>query len=351
MSNKKNRPTIKIIALAVIMASAAASWLLLSSGGQQANATTASALPPPKVFTLDQAMQGPAVDFDFQTGMEHLPNSLKGVEPPNGLIIDEAGNLVVTHTLREFYDYFLSALGEESLATLRARTTAYMTKSLPPRANDQAQAIFDSYLNYRQALMNVPKAGGKPADQLDLEAVSAQKNAEQALRSQFLSPNVIAAFFGDEDAYDRYTFARLRLEADKTLSDPEKQAREQALFAQLPVETQTSLKTARKLQDLDQINADCQKQNCSPEQLHRLRADAVGAEAADRLQTLDNERAAWKSRVDSFLDQRAAILASQSFSNSDKQAQLQQLRAGFSPQEQLRLAAFEQLHDQKITSR
>ena len=80
---------------------------------------------------------------DFVTGMERLPHSLNGVDPPAGLVIDAAGNLVVRRSLRDLFDFFLSAIGEEPLPTLRARIRAYMAKSLPDSAFKQAEQILD----------------------------------------------------------------------------------------------------------------------------------------------------------------------------------------------------------------
>jgi lipase chaperone LimK len=294
--------------------------------------------------TLDQTLNAPAVNIAFKTGLEQIPQSLQGTEPPAGLVIDAAGNLVIRRSLRDFFDYFLSALGEESLATIRARVKAYMAKSLPPHADLQAERVFEGYLGYRVALQNIPQAGGKPAEQLDLAAVTTQKQQERALRSQYMDPEVVTVFFGNDDAYDNYTLVRLSLQKDKSLSDAEKKARLQTLFAQLPPDTQASMQSLQKFQDLEQLNTACQRQGCTPEQLHQQRAALVGEDAADRLQTLDVERAAWKTRVDVYLDQRAAILGNSSYSDSDKQAQIQQLQQnGFSPQEQLRLSAFESM--------
>lgn len=309
-----------------------------ASGAPVAAEATAGKQAP----DLAAVLQAPAAQIRFSTGLEALPQSLRGTDPPPGLVIDASGNLVVRHALRDFYDYFLSALGEESLATIRERVKAYMAKSLPPRADATAQHIFEGYVAYRVALQNVAQAGGKPAEQLDVAAVAAQKAQEASLRAQYLSPDVVAAFFGNDDAYDRYTLARLKLQSDKSLTARQKDEQMKALFQQLPQEMQASITSMQNLQKLQDINNSCQQHNCSPAELHQARAELVGAEAADRLQSLDEEQAAWKARIDAYLTQRAAIMSNQSFSDSDKAAQIRQLQqSGFNAQEQLRLSAYE----------
>jgi lipase chaperone LimK len=331
------------IAVGLVLAGAIITLWALARPGQPVGTPVAGGQPAP---ALAGVLAAPAANVTFTTGLEQLPPSLQGTQPPPGLIIDAQGNLVVTRALRDFFDYFLSALGEESLATIEQRVKAYMAKSLPVRADVRAEHIFEGYVNYRLALQKLPQAGGKPAVQLDIAAVTAQKQQEASLRSEYLEPDVVSAFFGDDDAYDRYTLARLQLERDKSLSEAQKKAQLQQLFAQLPAQTQATLQSMQNFQSLEQLNASCQQQGCTPDQLYQQRAALGGPEAADRLQALDQQRAAWKSRVDTYLDQRAAILANPSYSDGDKQAQIQQLQqSGFSTQEQLRLQAFEQMRD------
>jgi len=283
--------------------------------------------------SLSSELSDATVAGVFETGLEHLPASLEGADPPVGLIVDGAGNLVVRRSLRDFFDFFLSALGEESLATLRARIQAYMAKSLPKKAYPQAESILDGYLGYRLALQSVVKAGGKPAAHLDLGAVASQKMQERALRAQFLPAHVSAAFFDDDDRYDNYTLSRRLVETDDALSDAEKNSRVAELFAQLPPATQASIRSLQALHDV--------QRGCTKQELHQQRAAVVGEAAADRLQALDEQRASWASRVEAYVAQRAAILSDRSLTDAGKATQLNQLmQRDFNAHEQLRLPAF-----------
>jgi len=291
--------------------------------------------------SLSSVSSDPTVAGVFETGLEHLPASLEGADPPVGLIIDGAGNLVVRRSLRDFFDFFLSALGKESLATLRARIQAYMAKSLPKKAYPQAESILDGYLGYRLALQSVVKAGGKPAAHLDLGAVASQKMQERALRAQFLPAHVSAAFFDDDDRYDNYTLSRRLVETDDALSDAEKNSRVAELFAQLPPATQASIRSLQALHDVERVTTECVQRGCTKQELHQQRAAVVGEAAADRLQALDEQRASWASRVEAYVAQRAAILSDRSLTDAGKATQLNQLmQRDFNAHEQLRLPAF-----------
>ena len=77
-------------------------WSLMSppsaSDREVRPATTGS---PGLESTRRESAEGTATLPDFVTGMERLPHSLNGVDPPAGLVIDAAGNLVVRRSLRD----------------------------------------------------------------------------------------------------------------------------------------------------------------------------------------------------------------------------------------------------------
>ena len=77
-----------------------------------------------------------------------------------------------------------------------------------------------------------------------------------------------------------------------------------------------------------------------------MRQNLVGAEATVRLEKLDKDRNNWKSRVNTYLEQRDSILNSNMSQNAQQQA-IQKLRDQQfnNSQEQLRLGAFETTHD------
>ena len=84
-------------------------------------------------------------------------------------------------------------------------------------------------------------------------------------------------------------------------------------------------------------------QGASQDDIYRMRAAALTPEAAARLAEVDQEEAAWKSRIASYLAERKSTLAtSVKLSDAERDTALQQLRqARFTADEQKRLAAYE----------
>ncbi len=293
------------------------------------------------------AIEKSKTDTRFKTGVENMPKSLRDTEVDGALEVDAAGNLIISRSIRQTFDYFLSAIGEEDLTTIIARIRAHIRSKLPAKAAAQAEKILDSYLAYREALGHVAQAPGEPGQ--NMAAIRQQKEQVQALRSQYLSREVSDAFFGDEDAYDRYTMARIEVMQDKTLSATEKAKRTAALLNDLPPQLKESVETLNKYQELTTFTDDWKTRGGKPEELRAIREQIVGPEATERLEALDQERAVWDGRMNDYLAQREAILKNQSLSEQDRQKQVNDIKQkNFNEQERIRVDALETIHDQGL---
>lgn len=288
------------------------------------------------------------IPSSFTTGTESLPNSLQGTEVDGELEVDANGHLKITSRVRNVFDYFLSAIGEEPLESILARIRAYIRHKLPPVAAAEAEQILDGYIAYKRGLENIQQAAGTggAGGTIDVDAVRRQMQQVQALRTQYLSPAVITAFFGDEDAYDRYSLARMEVMQNKNLSATQRAQQLAALEQQLPASIQESMKTVNQYQNLEALQSDWKKRGGSPTELRQIRESLVGAEAANRLEALDVERAGWDQRMNTWYGERAAILANKSLSEGDRQSQLADLRnSRFNESERVRVQSLEQMRD------
>jgi lipase chaperone LimK len=260
----------------------------------------------------------------FVTGVEQLPASLQGTEVNGELAVDTWGNLIVSHAVRQLFDYFLSADGEEDQAMLVQRIRAYV-----------------------QALQTIPAVVGDPLK--ELAQVRQQKQQVADLRAQHFDPLTSEAFFGAEDAYDQYTLARLDVLNDPQLSPTEKAKRIGAIMATLAPQMQDDLKAINQYQDLTALTSEWKAQSGSAQALRQLRESVVGVAATDRLETLDQEVAAWDQRVNGYLAQRDALQKQTSLAKTDQQHAIEQLKQRlFSAQEQVRIDALERIHDQGL---
>lgn len=302
----------------------------------------AEAAVPAQPQTLAEAKAAASSETRYKTGLEQLPGSLRDTEVDGSLETDAAGNLKITVGIRQVFDYFLSASGEEPLSQIIARIRAYIRSKLPAGAAAQAEQILDSYLAYRDALGTLPQASAS-----DLNALREQVEAVKAVRQRFLSAEVVAAFFGDEDAYDRYTLDRMAVMQNASLSPQEKAKRTAAMLEQLPPALKDNVKVVTQYQTLSSLTEDWQKRGGSPAELRSIREQVVGPEAANRLEALDQERGAWDGRMQAYLSQRDAVLRNPALAPADREGAVAELRKQqFSDTEQVRVGALERIHDQ-----
>lgn len=287
----------------------------------------------------------PAGTPTFITGLEHLPHSLDDTEVDGTLEADANGHLKITNGVRHVFDYFLATLGEESLDTIVARLHAYFRSRLPPQAAAEAERLLADYLAYKKELVAIDTPTTSEG-RIDVDAMRARLDQVQALRGKFLSAAASDAFYADDDAFDRYALDRQVVLQQPGLTPVQQAQRLAALEDGLPPSLQASMKALNQYQNLEQLTGDWQQRAASPAELRQIRETLVGAEAADRLESLDAERTAWDTRMSAWFAERANVLDSTGLDAADREQQLDRLRAArFSQEEIARVQALEHLHD------
>lgn len=280
----------------------------------------------------------------LRTGLEALPRSLVGTEVDGAAQADGAGHLKLDRSLRNLFDYFLSLVGEESPARVRARIVAYLRSHLPASAAAEGVSLLDRYLAYeadRGQQGQGQSHDGDPA--LSVDSLSQRMSLIQGLRQRYFSVAERQAFFGDEEAFDQYTLKKLAVMQDGSLSAVDKAQRLHQLVEALPAALRTNLTAVDSYEDLQAVTADWKARGGTPEALHEARVQLVGAEATSRLEALDTQRAQWAQRVQAYQAQKARLLADASLSPLQREQAVQQLLTGaFNAQERLRVAALDE---------
>ena len=83
------------------------------------------------------------------------------------------------------------------------------------------------------------------------------------------------------------------------------------------------------------------------EQIFQMRSEAYGPEAAGRYAEADREQAQWDLRVDTYREQRRAIMDS-GLSAADQEAEIARLREQhFSGPELMRIEVIDRMYDQE----
>ncbi len=286
-----------------------------------------------------------------------LPGSLEGTIMQQALALDASGNLRISADLQRVFDFFLSTIEEENLDVILQRIQEYLDFYLDEPALSQSLAVMNQYIDFKKALFDfevqrsdalksMAENGTLGASETYMALLEEQLLAQKELRAEHLDPEVHEAFYADEEVYDDYTLARLKVQSDKTLSHEEKQQQLDAIDAQAPAELVASRREAQLTDILKEKTQALKQQGAGQEEIKALRTEMLGVEAAERFEALDQERAQWQQRVDNFLAQRRAILDTQGLSEQAKSQQIDQLRRNqFDEREQIRVSVYERRAD------
>ena len=287
-----------------------------------------------------------------------LPGTLEGTIMRQALAVDEDGNLRISSDIKRVFDFFLSAIEEEDLDIILNRIQEYLDYSLDEPALSQAKEIMTQYISLKKALFDfeveraeslkaIMEQSGDNNGERYLSLLKEQLEAQRDLRSLHLSPETHEAFYADEEAYDSYSLARMEVNANTSLSDEEKQARFAQIDAQAPVEIVEARKEAQVTDILKAKTQALKESGASQQDIKALRTEMLGSEAAERFEILDQERATWNQRIESYLQARQAILNNDGLSDGDKEQQVNMLRQnGFDSREQIRLTVYERRSDE-----
>ncbi|RYJ63446.1 lipase secretion chaperone [Pseudomonas songnenensis] len=268
-----------------------------------------------------------------------LPTSFQGTQVDGQLRVDAAGNLIIGAEMRQLFDYFLAAIGEEPLKNSIARLRQHITAELAEPARGQALSVLNQYLSYKQQLLELEETYARAPD---LSALRQRLHAVQALRARVLDPEVHQAFFAIDEAYDRFSLERLAIRFDQGLDSDAKGRAIDQLRASLPAELQQLLVPQLQTELREQTDALVQS-GAGPEQVRQLRQQLVGSAAADRLDALDRQRQQWQQRVTAYQQARASIEASRGLDDVERQAAIERLEEQhFNASERLRLLAVAQ---------
>jgi lipase chaperone LimK len=339
----------KILLLALpLFAVSLALLLYLQPHERLADAAPAASPGTPAQTIAQQPMAIPSAQPSALAGrVPALPKSFAGTQVDGVFRLDDNGNLLISEDIRRIFDYFLAAVGEEPLRNSVERLQAYIASQLPAPARDQALTLLEHYLDYKRQLVLLERDLPQMAD---LQALRQREAAVQALRARIFDSQTHQAFFAREEAYNQFSLQRLAIVHDSGLDDAAKAAAVDQLRNSLPAEMQDSVLPQLQNQ-LRQQTVQLQAAGASPGQIRRLRQQLVGAEATERLEALDQQRLGWSQRIEQYRQAKAALLANQGLSASERSAAIAQLAAdNFDERERLRLGAAEQLAAARSTA-
>lgn len=277
-------------------------------------------------------------DIDFiastPTKLSHVfAPSLEGTEIDGRLKADTSGQLVVDLEVRDFFDYFLNAVGDVEPEQALAEIGKIARDNLPPTAANQAMALLDQYLAFKEEAVQLMSQPIPNESKSQIESLQWAFNELKRIRRETMSSEAVEAFFSMEEAYSEYTLASIRIQSDESLSERDKAALIAYERDQLPepmrLTEETLISEAQKHAEVEQMIAAGDEQGL----VDRLRTE--GYEEEQILSILDYQR------TQQQFDERYAMyrlekekLSDSGLSVDDQQLQLENLRAQYFSSEQ-----------------
>ena len=234
---------------------------------------------------------------------------------------------------KDFFEYSLSSLGEQDLEAIKATVNA---GELQKNALGISSELFDTYLAYKEALSKLePFEGGS----LSLQELKRLDDAILAMQRTFFTDEQIAQLFDEENRLRQLAIDKLAIQAAKLDANTHQQMLEETLAAQPEYIQQSERNNALVLQLNQASGMDAQEK-------YLTRVDLVGEEGAQRLQALDDKRAAFNTSLDDYLKKRAEILNNDFLGEEEKKLEIARLREqSFEEKQWRRIEALERIHD------
>ena len=243
--------------------------------------------------------------------------------------------------LKRLFDYYLSAVGEQTIAAITAEIAGDLDRRLSPDQRPAAKRLLALYLQFKLALVDLEK---KPElAGTDVKAIRQRLLSMQDLRSQFFSAEETQGMFGFEDDYDQDAVARLEVSQNPALSATQKKEQLAALDASQSAVLREEREAPRVVLKIEQMAQTLRAQGASEDDIYRMRSKELNPEAAARLADVDRDESAWKNRITSYLNERSKLIKAQADAPpAQREAALAQLQQSqFNPDERRRLAAYE----------
>ena len=234
---------------------------------------------------------------------------------------------------KDFFEYSLSSLGEKDLEAIKATVNAGESQK---NALGISSELFDTYLAYKEALSKLePFEGGS----LSLQELKRLDDAILAMQRTFFTDEQIAQLFDEENRLRQLAIDKLAIQAAKLDANTHQQMLEETLAAQPEYIQQSERNNALVLQLNQASGMDAQEK-------YLTRVDLVGEEGAQRLQALDDKRAAFNTSLDDYLKKRAEILNNDFLGEEEKKLEVAGLREqSFEEKQWRRIEALERIHD------
>jgi len=308
----------------------------------ESHATLKKKLSQPKAqaqsepFTLSQITK-------YTSKYGPLPKTLRGTHIDGELLLDANGNLIITHGIRNLFEYFLAARSEESLDIILGRIKEYIRKHIPEAPANQAISILNDYMAYQKKLGEIERPEGFTDEELgSLDSIKDALSRRMLVRRQMMSKEVVQAFFGDEEKYDQFNLQLIDIKQNAVLSPEAKEEEIIALEEMLPDNIRQMRTEERLREKRNQTIEQMRKQGKSEAEIYEFRKKEMGVDAADRWTQLENQRKLWNQKVDDFMKQRKEITSDPNMTPQEQMSAIDRLKFESFEESEMRRIDFEE---------
>ncbi|MEK1958091.1 lipase secretion chaperone [Vibrio parahaemolyticus] len=234
---------------------------------------------------------------------------------------------------KDFFEFSLSSLGEHSLEEIQENIEESISQQNSLGIDVE---LFQTYLAYKRALSKLELLEDTT---LSLNQLQRLNEAILNLQLEYFNDQQISQLFDEENRLRQLAIEKLVIKTYEQDSDSQQLLLNQALSEQ-PEYIQQSERNNALTRQLDQTEL------LSSQDKYLARAELVGEEGAQRLQKLDEQRAAFETELTNYLEKRADILDDEFLGREQKQLEIANLRKqSFETTQWRRIEALERIND------
>ncbi len=237
-----------------------------------------------------------------------LPHSLRGTDIRDNIQINPDGSLKVTKDVKDLFEYFLSAVGNEyPIETVLEMIRDYVNTNLPQPADEQTLALLEDYMDYKYSLKTLDEQsellylenGQKDIfSDAGFSAVNEYLELRKELRREHLSEEATSAFFRLEEAYENYNLEKFKAFENEELSNEQLKERISEIEAELPDELKKYREETYITRELNDILKSDDK-GLTPEKIKQI--EDINPDAASRFKALEQKRQNWNNKRENYL--------------------------------------------------
>ena len=275
-----------------------------------------------------------------------LPQSLADSPLPSALDVNTQGQLVINMKVKRLFEFYLSAMGEDTLAECILRIRHDLSRQLNGEPLETALNLLEGFLQYQNHIGDIKNEFVARYDDqtYDLDRVREMKSSVRQSRSLFFSEQANAAFYQKEDEYDDYMLKKVAIKTDRSLTAEQRQAEYALLDSDSPEWLSMQERQASLVSRVQAQEKTLRENGGDEEAIRQLRVDSYGEQAAENLSVLDEQRAQWSDRVAQYRMESESILLGTGYTQYEKDMLLSDIRQQhFSGSELVRISALDKI--------